>query len=165
MALLFTASAILGLVIALAAVVAVPVILATIPLGGLAAIVLPVVTWALFAGLIVVALALLYRFGPSRRQAKWRWVTPGSAVTSVLLLSSSAGFSLYVRYLGSYNVTYGSIGAIVVVLFWLYISAYVVLVGGRLNAELELETSGDTTVGWPKPPGRRGAFVADHVAS
>jgi len=164
-ALLFTVGGVVWLIVALTAVVAVPIILATLPVGPYAAILLPLTTWIFFAGVVLFALAVLYRFGPSRRQAKWRWITPGSGVAALLLLLSSAGFAIYVRNFGSYNVTYGSIGAIVVVLLWLYIGAYVVLVGARFNAELELETSGDTTVGRPKPPGTRGAFVADHVAS
>jgi len=164
-ALLFTVGGVVWLIVALTAVVAVPIILATLPVGPYAAILLPLTTWIFFAGVVLFALAVLYRFGPSRRQAKWRWITPGSGVAALLLLLSSAGFAIYVRNFGSYNVTYGSIGAIVVVLLWLYIGAYVILVGARFNAELELETSGDTTVGRPKPPGTRGAFVADHVAS
>jgi len=162
-AFILTACGIIGMALGLTVVVAVPVVLAVVPFGSLSSTVLPAVTWLLFAAVVFLGLAALYRIAPSRRQAKWRWITPGSAVAAMLMLLSAL-FSLYVRNFASYNVTYGSLGAIVVALFWFYLSAYVTLVGARVNAELELETALDTTVGWPKPPGRRGAFVADHVA-
>ncbi len=81
----------------------------------------------------------------------------------VIWILASIGFSLYIANFANYNETYGSLGAVVIVLFWLYISAFVIILGAKLNGELEHETSVDTTVGAPKPPGERGAYVADHV--
>ena len=80
-------------------------------------------------------------------------------------LAASILFSLYVGRFASYDATYGPLGAVVVLLIWFYISAFVVMLGAELNAELELQTSRDTTKGAERPLGRRGAFVADHVAA
>ena len=109
-------------------------------------------------------LALLYRFGPCRENAKWRWVSVGSLLATAVWLLASAGFSFYVSHFAHYDKTYGSLGAVIIFLFWLYISFYIILLGAEMNAELELQTAVDTTTGRPKPMGKRGAFVADHVA-
>jgi membrane protein len=113
---------------------------------------------------VVLALALLYRYGPCRRSAKWRWVSVGSVFATVVWLAASAGFSFYVSNFANYDRTYGSLGAVIILLFWLYLSFFIVLLGAEINAELELQTAQDTTRGRPKPMGQRGAFVADHVA-
>jgi uncharacterized BrkB/YihY/UPF0761 family membrane protein len=103
-------------------------------------------------------------FGPCRENAKWRWVSVGSLFATAVWLLASAGFSFYVSHFANYDKTYGSLGAVVIFLFWLYISFYIILLGAEINAELELQTAVDTTTGKPKPMGKRGAFVADHVA-
>ena len=113
---------------------------------------------------ILCGLALLYRFGPSRAPANWRWVTPGSLTAAMLWLASSVAFSLYVAKFAAYNQTYGALGGVVVLLMWLYISAFVILLGAELNAEAELQTKRDTTTGPPKPMGGREAYAADHTA-
>jgi membrane protein len=110
------------------------------------------------------SLALLYHFGPSRQSAKWHWITPGSSIATLLWLVASILFSLYVGQVASYDTSYGPLGAIAGVMMWFWVSAYAVLLGAELNAELELQTFEDTTTGPAKPPGQRGAFVADHVA-
>jgi membrane protein len=120
--------------------------------------------WPLLALLALVLLALLYRYGPCRRSAKWRWVSVGSVFATVVWLAASAGFSFYVSHFANYDRIYGSLGAVIVLLFWLYISFYIVLLGAEINAELELQTAQDTTRGRSRPMGERGAFVADHVA-
>jgi membrane protein len=120
--------------------------------------------WPLLALLALIILALLYRYGPCRRSAKWHWVSVGSVFATAVWLLASAGFSFYVANLAHYDSTYGSLGAVIVLLFWLYISFYIVLLGAEINAELELQTAQDTTRGESKPMGKRGAFVADHVA-
>lgn len=116
---------------------------------------------ALFAAGVA---ATLYRFGPSREDARWQWLTPGSIFTAVVWLLLAIGFSFYVTKLTDYNATYGSIAAIVMLLTWMYLSAYVFLFGAELNAELEHQTVKDSTTGRPQPLGKRGAWVADHVA-
>ena len=123
-----------------------------------------VARWPLLALIVLTLLALLYRYGPCRRSAKWPWVTAGSVFATVLWLIASAGFSFYVSHFANYDRIYGSLGAVVVLLFWLYLSFYIVLLGAEINAELELQTAKDTTSGEPQPMGQRGAFVADHVA-
>ena len=116
---------------------------------------------ALFAAGVA---ATLYRFGPSREDARWQWLTPGSIFTALVWLLLAIGFSFYVTRLTDYNATYGSVAAIVMLLTWMYLSAYVFLFGAELNAELEHQTAKDSTTGRPEPIGKRGAWVADHVA-
>lgn len=108
--------------------------------------------------------ATLYRYGPSRERARWEWLTPGSVFTAVIWLGLTAGFSFYVTRLTDYGATYGSVAAIVMLLTWLYLSAYVFLFGAELNAELEHQTAKDSTTGTEEPLGLRGAWAADHVA-
>ncbi len=116
-------------------------------------------------GLLVLAgsagAATLYRYGPDRVKARWIWITPGSLLAAVSWLLLSILFGLYVANFGNYNATYGSLGAVVVFLTWLYLSSYVLLIGAELNAELERQTRFDTTEGPPRPEGERGAAVAD----
>jgi membrane protein len=118
--------------------------------------------WVLMAALMVVALAVLYRYGPSRARARFQWISPGAIGATILWLIGSIAFSLYVRYFGSYDKTFGSLGAVVILLMWFYISAYVVCLGAELNAELERQTHKDSTTGAEKPIGQRGAYVADN---
>jgi membrane protein len=111
--------------------------------------------------LCVAALAMLYRFAPCRRAAKWRWVSPGAAVATVLWLVGATGFSFYVSHFPSYNQTLGLLGTIMMLLTWSYLTAFAVLLGAELNAELERQTSRDTTTGSARSIGLRGAAVAD----
>lgn len=108
--------------------------------------------------------AALYRFGPSRRRAKWRWLTPGSVLFAVAFVLLTLGFGFYVGKIGNYNATYGSLAAVVILLTYMYLSAYILVFGAELNSELEHQTARDTTRGPERPLGRRGAWVADHVA-
>ena len=114
--------------------------------------------------LLCLMLAFIYRYGPSREHARWQWVSWGSAFSSVAWLLVSVGFSYYVANFGGYNKTYGSLGAAVGFMTWIWISATVILLGGELNAELEQQTEQDTTTGDPLPIGQRGAFKADTKA-
>jgi membrane protein len=159
-----TLSGIVGVTVALSVIVGVPTALRLERLGPVAEIAIRLISFLLLVGFVVLGLSVLYRFGPDRRGARWRWITPGSALAAVLWLLASALFSFYVGHFASYDVTYGSLGAVVIVLMWFYISAFVVMLGAELNAELELQTRHDTTTGPAKPMGRRGAYVADHVA-
>jgi membrane protein len=111
----------------------------------------------------MVALAVLYRLGPSRDASQWTWVSWGAVIATVLWLITSILFSVYVSNFGSYNKTYGSLGAVVVFLMWLYLSAYIVLLGAELNSEMEHQTTQDTTSGEEQPMGQRGAQKADTV--
>jgi membrane protein len=110
------------------------------------------------------AAATLYRYGPDRKKAKWEWITPGTIFASVAWLLLTFGFGFYVAHFGNYNKTYGSLATVVILVTWLYLSAYVFLFGAELNSELEHQTEEDTTAGASKPLGQRGAWSADHVA-
>lgn len=104
------------------------------------------VTWicaGLFASLIF---GLIYRFGPHRRQAQWQWLTVGSVTATLFWLVVTLGVSFYVATFGNYNETYGSLGAVVVLQLWLFVSAYVVLLGAQINAEAERQTSAETSI-------------------
>ena len=160
----FTVAALAGGLAALLAVFYVPIMFAYAGFSQEFERVVAIARWPLLAFVVLFLLALLYRYGPCRRSAKWRWVTAGSLFATVIWLVASAGFSLYVSNFANYDRTYGSLGAVIVLLFWLYISFYIVLLGAEINAELELQTAQDTTRGDTKPMGKRGAFVADHVA-
>ena len=120
--------------------------------------------WPSLALLMIVALGMLYRFAPCRRAAKWRWVSPGAVVATALWLIGSAAFSHYVASAPSYNETLGVLGIVMLFLTWFYLTAFAVLFGAELNAELERQTARDTTEGAALPLGRRGAAVADTVA-
>jgi membrane protein len=159
--------ALLGIVIGalmLLALVYVPILFAYAGFSSEFEVLVKLARWPLLALLVLVTLALLYRYGPCRRSAKWRWVSVGSVFATVLWLVASAGFSFYVSHFANYDRIYGSLGAVVVLLFWLYLSFYIVLLGAEINAELELQTAQDTTQGRARPIGQRGAFVADHMA-
>jgi membrane protein len=162
-AFLFTLGIALFALLALGVIVTVPLVLNLFNLGGIAQWIVGVVPWLVLAAFLAIALAMLYRYGPSRTQPKTRWVSWGATLAAVLWIVASLAFSLYVSNFGTYNETYGALGAVMVLLLWLWITAFVVLLGAELNAELEHQTERDTTVGRPKPRGKRGAYVADHL--
>jgi membrane protein len=108
--------------------------------------------------------ATLYRFAPSREDARWRWITPGSLFAALTWLLLSLLFSFYVTRVTNYNATYGSLGTIILLLTWIYLSAYALIFGAELNSEIEHQTAKDSTTGPPQPMGGRGAWAADHVA-
>lgn len=133
-------------------------------LGSGVAIAINAATWAVAASLASIGIGAAYRFGPSRSDARWQWLTAGSALATFLWLIATVGFGAYAATLGNYNATYGSLGAVVVLLMWLWVSAYAILLGAVINAEAERQTARDTTTGSPRPLGQRGATVADQVA-
>ncbi|OAH34473.1 hypothetical protein AX289_23560 [Methylorubrum populi] len=159
----FTAGALLFVVLALTGIVVVPAALQVLGLDQKAWYIALLRFPALLL-LVIGTLAVLYRYGPSRRKPKWRWVTWGSAVAGTLWLIVSGLFSWYVANFGSYNETYGSLGAAIGFMTWIWLSATVVLLGAELNAEMEHQTAHDTTVGSQKPLGARQARMADTVA-
>jgi len=162
----FTAGAIVALLLALGAVVVLPLVLA---FAGFKAEyyagALPLLRWPALFVLMVVGLAVLYRFGPSRRHAKWRWLSVGSVFAALAWIAVSLAFSWYLSKFADYNATYGSLGAVIGLMMWMWISTLVVLVGAELNSEIEHQTARDTTVGAEKPLGTRGAVMADTVGA
>ncbi|WP_404384690.1 YihY/virulence factor BrkB family protein [Caenispirillum salinarum] len=157
-----TAGFILGMTVALLVVVVVPVVLGVLGFGeGITGVLVDAARWTVLAIGLFGALAVIYRIAPNRRPPRFRWVSWGSVVAAVLWLAASMLFSYYVSNFASYNETYGSLGAVVVLLMWFFIGAFSVLIGGEINAELERGARADTTVGAERPPGQRGAAVAD----
>jgi membrane protein len=163
LALVLTLFAVAGILVMLALVVALPSLLDSIDITGIGSTVLELARWPLLAGVMLVGLAVIFRYGPERRRPRWRWVSPGAIVAVIVGLVASIGFSIYVSLLGNYNKTYGALGAIIIMLLWLYLMAFAVLFGAAMNAELERQTTRDTTAGDEQPMGERGAHVADTV--
>jgi membrane protein len=162
LSILMTLAAMVLLAVALALIVGFPAVPDSWPtvLQWTAAI----LRFVLLAVLLMAGLAALYRYAPDRDKPKWSWSSPGSVVATVLWVLASVGFSIYVNAFANYNKTYGALAGIIILMFWLYLTAFVVLVGAELNAEMELQTARDTTAGPEKPLGERDAQAADHVA-
>lgn len=150
--------------LAILAIVAVPTVLRFVDLGPLGGWIAAVIPWPILTGAVVAGLSLIYRYGPDRATARKRWVTPGAVTATVLWMVASLAFSVYVASFADYNKTYGSLGAIVILLLWFYLGAFAILLGAEVNAEMELHTRRDTTTGPERPIGSRGAYVADNVA-
>ncbi|MEM1436188.1 MAG: YihY/virulence factor BrkB family protein [Pseudomonadota bacterium] len=161
--LLFTFGALILFVVMLLSLAIIPSVLAYLNLSMLELGMLRVGSLFVVAVSMVLALAVAYRYGPSRRQARWRWVSTGALFAFVMWGIASVVLSWYAQRFGTYQETYGALGAVVVLLMWFYLSAYAVLLGGELNAELEHQTELDTTVGEDRPRGERGAVMADNV--
>lgn len=162
-ALAITAGGIVLAVLALALIVVLPVLFNVLSLPAILTTLLSFLPWLLLAGCFVFWLAALFRYGPSRTEAQWSWVSFGSIVATVFWIIMSILFSFYVSNFGQYNTTYGSVTAIIILLLWFYFTAFVVLLGAELNAEMEHQTEIDTTKGKPRPMGERGAYVADTI--
>ena len=161
--LLFTVVAVVFLAVAIAAIVVVPVVLNLFGWGGYSERLLALLRWPGLFFVIAVGLTIVYRYGPSRRPAKWRWITSGSAIAASAWIAASMLFSWYVSNFDSYNRMYGSLGAVVGFQIWLWLSSVIVLLGAEFNAETEHQTAIDSTEGAPKPLGRRGATMADMI--
>ncbi len=161
----FTLGAMLFMMLAVAAIVVIPIVLKFIGLGRIAEVLVSLSRWPLMLVAVAVGLALLYRFGPSRARAQWRWVTWGSGVAAVLWIVVSVLFSWYAANFGNYNETYGSLGAVIGFMTWIWISTIVILAGAELNAEIEHQTAVDSTTDAPRPLGARGAAMADTVGA
>ena len=131
----------------------------------------PVVIAGKIAGYVLLVLlaaliaSVLYRIGPSREDAKWKWISPGSIFAAVSWLLLTVAFGFYVSHFTDYHASYGSLGAVVALLTWMYLSAYAFVFGAELNSEIEHQTAKDSTTGSPEPMGARGAWAADNVAT
>jgi membrane protein len=161
----FTAGALVFLLLGLGATAAVPLALAWFGLEGVGPLLLAALRWPALLIVAVLALSVLYRFGPSRADARWEWLTPGSLFAGLAWIGMSVGFSWYAANFASYNETYGTLGAVIGLMTWMWLSAAIVLFGAEFNAESERQTAEDSTTGPPRPRGMRGAVVADDVAS
>ncbi|WP_022719939.1 YihY/virulence factor BrkB family protein [Rhodopseudomonas sp. B29] len=161
----FTIAGMLFMLTALGSIVAVPVMLNYVGLPSTGDLLLRLGRWPLMYVFIAVALAVIYRYGPSREAPRWRWISWGSAIAAAGWLIVSALFSWYATNFGSFNETYGSLGAVIGFMTWIWLSAIVILLGAEIDAEMEHQTAQDTTTGLPRPIGARGARVADSVGA
>jgi len=160
---LFTTTGAIVTVAAIGIVVGVPILLNEIGFGARTDTVIRIMRWPALIFLVSLGLSLVYRYGPSRREAKWRWVSWGSAVAAIGWVGASAAFSWYVVTFDTYNRIYGSLGAGIGFMSWIWISIVIVLLGAELNSEMERQTARDSTIGQPRPLGSRKAFAADTV--
>src|SRR5215207_6162258 len=154
-----TAGAVVFLVLAFGAIALLPAVMAKTGLGVGARIAVSVLRWVVLLAGMLLGLSFLYRVAPDRNAPRWSWASPGAILATVGFLVASLLFSIYTANFGRYNETYGTLGAIVVVMLWLYLTAMMVILGAELNAELERQTKRDSTVGPPEPLGRRGGYA------
>lgn len=158
-----TVGGIVVVLVFLAGVAVVPALLGRLGLPDFLQALVSVLRWPVLVALFMGSLAVLYRLAPYRSNPQWRWVSWGTLAASLLWVGMSALFSLYVSRFGSYDETYGSLGAVVVLMLWFWLSAFVILLGAEINSEMEHQTARDTTAPPEKPLGQRGAYVADTV--
>lgn len=134
-------------------------------LGQAGVVMIQVLTWLVATAIASGAFAFVYRYGPDRARARWEWLSVGSVAATVLWLLATVLFGVYAANFANYNATYGALGAVVVLLMWLWVSSYAVLIGAEINAEAERQTGVDSTTGHARPVGKRGATVADQLPS
>ena len=159
----FTLGMIFFTLLTLAALLVLPTMFEYVRISAFAEQVFKIARWPLMAVVVVFGLACLYRYGPSRAKPQWRWITWGSTFAALGWFVVSFLFTFYAGHFGSYNKTYGSLGAIIGFMVWIWLSNIVILLGAEINAEAEHQTARDTTTGAPKPLGERRAKMADTV--
>ena len=162
-ALALTVGAIVFFLLVVTLVAVLPIVLGFLGTNGAVLFGIQAARWVLIVAVITVALAVLYRVAPDRDAPKLRWVSVGAAIATVLWIVASVGFSVYVSQFASYAKTYGAIASIVILLLWLFITAYAILLGAEINAESEQQTVKDSTKGPEQPIGQRDAVKADSV--
>ena len=156
LSLAFTTGGIAALLLMVGAVVAFPLALDHLGLAPESQLIVSLARWPLLTVILLAMLGVLYRFGPSRRPMRWQWLSVGTLAASLLWVAGSSLLSWYLSNFGNYNATYGSLGAAIGLMMWMWMSAIIVLCGAELNSEIEHQTARDTTVGRPRPLGRRG---------
>ena len=161
LALVFTAGGIVTALLAVGAILMAPSVLSHLGLANQFPALVLALRWPVLMVLFFLAMVLMYRFGPNRDAAQWKWLGTGAVLATALWIGGSALFSSYIAHFGTYNKMYGSLGAVVILLMWFYLTAYAILLGAELNSEMEHQTREDTTQGEPRPMGSRGARVAD----
>jgi membrane protein len=161
----FTVCGIAAVLVAVGAIVVTPLVLERIGFAALTETIVQIVRWpALVLGMLA-GLAVLYRHGPSRREAKWEWLSIGAVFATTAWFTGSATLSYYLANFAHYDATYGSLGTAIGTMIWMWMSAIVILLGAALNSEIEHQTARDTTVGREKPLGARGSTMADTVGA
>jgi len=163
LSLAMTLGAIVFAAVAIGVVAVLPVVIDQLPLGAVGQVLVQVGSFVLLAGAFIAALAVLYRYAPDRAAPKWRWVSWGAVIATAVWIVASIGFSIYVSNFGSYGETYGSIGAVIVLMLWLMLTAFAIILGAEIDSELEAQTAKDSTTGDAQPMGQRGAHKADNL--
>jgi membrane protein len=163
LSLALTAGAVLFAIVSIGVLAVLPAMLDSIGLGGVGQTIVRIGSFPLLAIAFGIGLAVLYRYSPDRDEPEWRWVSPGAAIATVVWIVASIGFSIYVSNFGSYGETYGAIGAVIVLMLWLAITAFAIILGAEIDSEMEAQTTRDSTVGEPRPMGQRDAVKADNV--
>lgn len=163
LALALTVGGVAFAAIALGVIAVLPTLAEELPFGEIGQTLVHIGSYIGLAVGFAVGLAVLYRYAPDRDAPKWQWVSWGAAIATVVWLLGSVAFSVYVSNFGSYGETYGSIGAVIVLMLWLAVTAFAIILGAEINSELEAQTAEDSTVGHPEPMGTRGAVKADQV--
>jgi membrane protein len=161
--LIFTLGALIFAAILIAAIGGVPAVLSYIWLDRWQETLIRLLRWPVLLIFVAGGITLIYRYGPSREHAKFRWLSWGAVFSTLLWLMASILFSYYLETFADYQATYGALGALIGFMVWTWISVIVLIVGAELNAELEHQTARDTTTGTPRPIGERGAYVADTI--
>jgi membrane protein len=162
-ALALTLGLVVGGIVAIALVAVLPAVARLLAVGSVTKWLLLLAQWPLLIVLVMLGLAILYRYAPDRDKPQWRWVSPGAIAATILWIIGSAAFTVYVANFNSYDKTYGSLGGVVILLTWLYLSALMVLLGAVVNAQAERQTRKDSTEGSPRALGQRDARAADTV--
>ncbi len=162
--LVLTLALLVGLIMGLGATIILPSILSIVSLGPLTEMLIELSRWVVLLAMTIGGILLLYRTAPDRAPARWIWLWPGAILACVLWIAASVAFSLYVDNFNSYNETFGALAGVIVLLMWLWISAFALLLGAELNAEAEAQVRPDSTTGPGMPLGRRGAVKADELA-
>ena len=158
---LFTFGGLFFGIVLITVVGAIPPLLASLGFAGWSEALINIARWPLMAAIAAVAVSVIYRFGPDREYAKWRWLSFGAVFFALVWITASAAFTFYLANFADYNATYGTLGAAVGLMMWTWISLIILILGAELNAELEHQTVMDSTTGEPLPMGQRGAVVAD----
>ncbi|RXH23743.1 ribonuclease BN [Bradyrhizobium nanningense] len=161
----FTAGGIAALLVMVGVVVAFPLALNHLGMAPESKLIVALARWPLMFLILLVALAILYRFAPSRDAPRWQWLSLGAVMAALLWIAGSALLSWYLSEFANYNATYGSLGAAIGLMMWMWMSAIVIMFGAELNSEIERQTLKDTTTGPPKPLGTREAVSADTVGA
>jgi membrane protein len=165
LSLAMTLGGLVFLLVAIGTVIALPLVFAWFGIESWSEWAIALLRWPAIMIVIALALAVLYRFGPSRHAAQWRWLSVGAVAATLLWIAGSALFSWYLSNFADYNATYGSLGAGIGLMMWLWLTSIAILVGAEINAEIEHQTARDTTTGRAKPLGARGAVMADTVGA
>ncbi|WP_224816408.1 YihY/virulence factor BrkB family protein [Hasllibacter sp. MH4015] len=159
--LVLTLLAVIGVIVTLLIAGAIPIVVATLAGPGPGADLALLLRWPLLFIAAVLGFSALYKFGPSRRPAKWRWLTPGATLAVILWVAGTIGFSWYVQGFAAYNETFGALAGVIILLMWLWLTSFAILLGATFDAEIEAQTAKDSTIGPQRPMGERGAVKAD----